>query len=71
MALSRGAVLARETMLRRVLSQTALERLTGIIQPTISRILAGKKIPTLAEALALHRELGVPVEAWGTPGAGE
>jgi transcriptional regulator with XRE-family HTH domain len=44
-----------------------LARTMRISQPYASLLLAGKRLPSLALAIAIERELGIPPSAWIKP----
>lgn len=51
------------------LSQRKAAEKTGISQPTLSRILAGKRAPTLPEMMLLAQATGVPLASMTGRGA--
>jgi transcriptional regulator with XRE-family HTH domain len=60
----RGSRLLAKALQRRGLTQGAAERLCGLGDGTVCRYLAGTRRPDLAAALAIERELAVPVASW-------
>lgn len=62
---NRGALLARQEIARRRWYQWQLAQASGLPAHRISRLLSGVNVPTVAEAMAIQRAVGVPVTAWG------
>jgi len=60
----RGAKLLREFFASSELTQAELARLIGEYPQTISHLLAGRRTPTLAQALGIERYTGVPAREW-------
>lgn len=59
-----GPDLFRAALKERGISQNQAERLIGVAGGTASRWTSGDRIPSLEHALAIERELGVPVASW-------
>lgn len=44
--------------------QADIAKRLGVSQSYLSLLVDGKRTPSMAVAAKLHRELGIPVEAW-------
>ncbi len=49
---------------QRQITQKQLQAISGIDQPTISRICQGKQQPTVKQVFLLEKYLGVPISYW-------
>ncbi len=62
-----GADQLREWMHRARRNQQDLAALLELHESSVSLILNGKRIPTLADAVRIERAMGIPVAAWLEP----
>ena len=60
----RGAKLLRDFFSSSECTQSELARMIDEFPQTISHILAGRRSPTLAQALGIERYTGVPAREW-------
>ena len=60
----RGAKLLREFFSSSELTQAELARMIGDYPQTISHLLAGRRSPTLAQALGIEKYTGVYATEW-------
>lgn len=61
---SQGAALLAEAMAERFLSQNAVSKQIGLPAGLLSRLLSGKRAPSLATAGKIAAAFGIPVTAW-------
>lgn len=65
--LPRGAVALQQALKQRRWSQNELARCLGIASGAVSRWASGQRVPDLASAVLLQKELGISVELWLRP----